>query len=585
MSTEHTALRWALYAMLADTSYADPWLQRDGVEAHLQEGGWPPGVVHALRVVAIRWAHHCDPRQALALRKALGETLTEEEAAVLSSPAKLPSTRITRTSTLPLQGEATMIHDTDQDVTPEQDPTMETHEVYSTTALERLVQIEHHILEMQKTYHFSDHMRNYAVQLVQEDKVHRVGETADVWAVQGSEPAPYQVNNVGCTCKANTNSNKTKWSCAHIVAVALAKRLERGAPPAPIPTQTLDMVALAAEPHSERAVYHTEDLTPAALDQRRGLTRADLQPEALSGGRSPAHEECLEKPPQSAHNATIVPQEVPEAMPEPEAILETSTQPNEALGTESPTAEPEAPASPLTTWGEQRKVLAAFIREHLKEGVDYGKVHFASKEKCPNFDKARTCREAGHWSKDTLFKSGGEKFCGLMRLRAVFRKDEDTWEMLGRPPGVLCLVCELVAPGGEVVGEGRGCRDIKKDYGDVNKSIKMAQKSSQLDAVLRTGCLSDVYTLDLDDEPEKPDTRADVKPDTSPPPPAPVATPPNLTYQALSTEIMAVLKRDGFAGTTREAIAAEVFNRTGLALIRENYEAILAALVTAVGVL
>ena len=78
----------------------------------------------------------------------------------------------------------------------------------------------------------------------------------------------------------------------------------------------------------------------------------------------------------------------------------------------------------------------------------------------------------GKDTKPSLSKAGAEKFLGLFHLQATFRKDDDTYEMLGRPVGVLCYVCTLTTRGGEVVGEGRGCRDVKKDSGDANKALK-----------------------------------------------------------------------------------------------------------------
>ena len=39
---------------------------------------------------------------------------------------------------------------------------------------------------------------------------------------------------------------------------------------------------------------------------------------------------------------------------------------------------------------------------------------------------------------------------------------------------------------------------------DINKAIKMAQKSAQIDAVLRTGALSEAFTQDINDEDDQP---------------------------------------------------------------------------------
>src|SRR5215475_6579670 len=141
---------------------------------------------------------------------------------------------------------------------------------------------------------------------------------------------------------------------------------------------------------------------------------------------------------------------------------------------------------------------------------------------------ARICGTCG--GKSTLCKPGSEKICGLLQLRPRFRRDVETWEMLGSEPGVVALVCELVTASGVVVAEGRGARHRDQDYGDVNKTIKMVQKSGQTDAVLRLAGLSEIFTQDLEDLPgpirdddnggefQAPRAKSGA---TAPPPPAP----------------------------------------------------------------
>jgi len=98
----------------------------------------------------------------------------------------------------------------------------------------------------------------------------------------------------------------------------------------------------------------------------------------------------------------------------------------------------------------------------------------------------------------------------------------------------------------------------------VNKTIKMSEKAAQLDAILRTGALSDCFTQDLDSEAE-----TEVKADAMPaPPPNPV----------LRQEIAKALATLGFQGTTKAQYEAEVLRRTDLPLHPANYPAILAQL-------
>lgn len=136
---------------------------------------------------------------------------------------------------------------------------------------------------------------------------------------------------------------------------------------------------------------------------------------------------------------------------------------------------------------KKRKILTEFINEHMKEGVDYGQISIKSKRTGVTYT-----------SKPTLFKPGAEKFCSLFRIRAEYKKDSETWEMLGNKAGTVCYVCQLY--NGEIlVGEGRGvCTTEEKD--SENTAVKIAKKRAKLDAVLETGGLSEFFSQDLDDE-------------------------------------------------------------------------------------
>lgn len=135
-----------------------------------------------------------------------------------------------------------------------------------------------------------------------------------------------------------------------------------------------------------------------------------------------------------------------------------------------------------------RKVIDDYIKNNMVEGKDYGSITIK-----------------GHVSKPSLFKPGAEKFCGLFKIRPTFKKDTETVEMLGNTPGIIAYVCELVDSRGEVVGEGRGTSSVDpKGYDfDTNKGVKIAEKRAQIDAVLRTGALSDFFTQDMEDAPRE----------------------------------------------------------------------------------
>jgi hypothetical protein len=151
-------------------------------------------------------------------------------------------------------------------------------------------------------------------------------------------------------------------------------------------------------------------------------------------------------------------------------------------------------------------VLVDWITSQLVPGIDFLLIH---KKVGPRGQK-RDCSQAGNMvdrmcaecgGKSTLAKPGSEKICGLLQLRPRFRRDIENWEMLGSEPGVIALICELVTASGDVVAEGRGGRHRDQDFGDINRSLKMCQKSAQTDAVLRLAGLSEIFTQDLEDLP------------------------------------------------------------------------------------
>jgi hypothetical protein len=141
---------------------------------------------------------------------------------------------------------------------------------------------------------------------------------------------------------------------------------------------------------------------------------------------------------------------------------------------------------------EIRQVINEYISNNMVEGKDYGSIEVK-----------------GKMSKPSLFKPGAEKFCGLFKIRPTFKKDIETVEMLGNKPGIIAYICELVDNRGQIIGEGRGTAKTDPNSGsdfDINKQVKIAEKRAQIDAVLRTGGLSDFFTQDMEDAPRNNDS-------------------------------------------------------------------------------
>jgi len=91
----------------------------------------------------------------------------------------------------------------------------------------------------------------------------------------------------------------------------------------------------------------------------------------------------------------------------------------------------------------------------------------------------------------------------------------------------------------------------------------MAQKSAQIDAILRTGCLSDVFTQDIGE------------PDETPVPPAKQAP----TSQELRQRIWGIVREQAPEVRSREDVEAWITQQTGMALHPDNYSRILERLV------
>lgn len=101
--------------------------------------------------------------------------------------------------------------------------------------------------------------------------------------------------------------------------------------------------------------------------------------------------------------------------------------------------------------------------------------------------------------KKSMAKGGAEKIGSIFNWQAAFKKDTESLDMFGDAvKGTVAFICTLTKDQ-SFIGEGRGASMLSKNGGDPNKTIKMAQKSAFIDAVLRASGLSDFFTQDLED--------------------------------------------------------------------------------------
>lgn len=129
---------------------------------------------------------------------------------------------------------------------------------------------------------------------------------------------------------------------------------------------------------------------------------------------------------------------------------------------------------------KNRVTFLTIVKSALTENVDYCNLPVKGKKALP-----------------TLLKGGGEVVCQILGLtpRITIAESNDK---------SLLMCCELLDENQQVVSVGFGARSYSLDAnsGGLNKTTKMAVKSAYLDAVIRAGALSSLFTLDLEDTPE-----------------------------------------------------------------------------------
>jgi hypothetical protein len=154
--------------------------------------------------------------------------------------------------------------------------------------------------------------------------------------------------------------------------------------------------------------------------------------------------------------------------------------------------------SGLTRRKENRAALMEWVRGALVEGVDYGRIHVVGKSKCRLGNR---CQNPAHFSKPSLFKPGAEKICGMLGVTVHYPTltDYEQAALNGIRLEHVIIRCEIQDAAGRVVADGVGARSLQQDYGDINKALKMAEKSAHIDATLRMAGLSEVFTQDLEE--------------------------------------------------------------------------------------
>lgn len=159
---------------------------------------------------------------------------------------------------------------------------------------------------------------------------------------------------------------------------------------------------------------------------------------------------------------------------------------------------------------QNRHLLTQWLSTALVNDIDFGRIHVVGKDRCQlvRIGKMADCMDPSHWSKPVLFKAGAEKITSALGVTVHYPslRDYEAAVLSTAEIHMIVLRCELRDAHGNVVAEGIGARDLKQDWGDVNKALKMCAKSAHIDAVLRLAGISSMFTQDIDDRPPIPDT-------------------------------------------------------------------------------
>ncbi len=148
---------------------------------------------------------------------------------------------------------------------------------------------------------------------------------------------------------------------------------------------------------------------------------------------------------------------------------------------------------------DNREILLSSIQERLIKGKDFYTIKVWDSNQRRKID-----------SKPALSKSGAEKVCGMLALTVNYPNLDRYEDMIidGKEIKDIVIKCQLISASGDIVASGIGARNYLQDwvrenkntglpaYRDINKALKMALKSAHIDAALRAGGLSEIFTQD-----------------------------------------------------------------------------------------
>jgi len=516
------ALRMALRAMLADLLYPTALKAQPLVDARLSQGKpWSDEVTQQMTALALRWANAQSKEVETQLRQTIGETVSEDDPAMLPQQARRESIRNSylmshstgdTMATLPaLEYEVTQGRSA-----PREGPMSE---LYGQSELEELARQA----EYMNVPPFNTPPRKHenALQAVRRGRVSAHPQQEGVWLVQGSQGSPYQVGPDGCTCPQGRHGTRTKYQCYHAVAAELYQRWQRALQPwlmTPPPTPD---ERLAQRPQ-EGPQQPAQDEIDFGDEMQQTLEESETVIDDMPSIEEPVMPTVTEHEPVSngvhIHEASVEAAPLPPSMPQPVD-------------------------APVPCYLAQDKIERSTHIEHLVIALSKAQ----QKLKNPPADTKNPHFRSQYASladvRDTITPVLAEQGLAVTQLITT------------EPDAVLCTSI-LWHTSGQYLSSTLRLPVPKPDAQSFGSTITYARRYSLM------GLCNVAGEVDDDAETVRPKGRTDAE------------------WAELGRSISRLLREQGFTGQGEEAMRAEVKRRTNLEMARANYEAILTALKT-----
>lgn len=158
-------------------------------------------------------------------------------------------------------------------------------------------------------------------------------------------------------------------------------------------------------------------------------------------------------------------------------------------------AQPVAFQRSLDQRQENYDNLQAHLQGIMVAGKDFGRIHIANKQKCPEPWHCTYDQNRGHYSDYQLLAPGADKILGVLGLGVHYpdMKDYKRAALKGMHIVEVISDCQILGHSGQVIAEGAGACSRDEVNGSLNNAIKRANKRARLDAVKRLPTISAMF--------------------------------------------------------------------------------------------